>query len=132
MPFLLQLGAVCCILFAIAAVLWWRVFKRAATRSTKDKRTAQRKTKPHPRLDLAAGIVASSQAVHNAPRRQGVQPPQKLEASARSKAADADLPRRPDWAYYNQDNGDLSDPEPGGTPAGGVQRPTGSLSRPER
>ena len=131
MQLLIEIGAVCCIvLLAVGGALWWRTIASAHT--VADERTPQRSA-PHPRLDLAAGLVGSSQAVRHLPRRQGIQPPpMKADAASQTTPQAAAYSRRPDRAYFNRDNGDLRDPEPGGVPAGGVLRPTGSLSRPER
>ena len=130
MQLLVEIGAVCCVvLLGVGGSLWWSMRGRTAARTAANERASQRRATPHPRLDLAAGVVASSQAVRHVPRRQGIQAP---EPPARAAALQSAHSRRPDRAYFNQDNGDLRDPEPGGVPAGGVLRPTGSLSRPER
>lgn len=85
-----------------------------------------RERRLHPRMDLAAGVVASSQSVRARSRGQGLQ-----KDTTDPKASDSPLRKRPDRAYFNEDMGDLRDPDVGITPAGGVHRPTGTLSKPE-
>jgi hypothetical protein len=78
-------------------------------------------------MDLAAGMVASSQTVRERSRGQGLQKQQAPETASQ----DSPLRKRPDRAYFNADMGDLRDPDIGIAPAGGVLRPTGTLSKPE-
>jgi len=77
-------------------------------------------------MDLAAGAVTSAQSVRARSRGQGLQ-----KDTSPPKASDSPLRKRPDRAYFNEDMGDLRDPDMGIAPAGGVRRPTGTLSKPE-
>ncbi|WP_074655449.1 hypothetical protein [Terriglobus roseus] len=131
MHLLLQIAAGCSVPTLVGVTLWRIAQRRTAVGSKAEARIVRRRSSPHPRLDLAAGVVASAQAVRHPARRQGIQVPKASVTSAQT-GLEGPPRRRPDWAYFNQDNGDLSDPAPGGLPAGGVQRPFGSLSKPER
>jgi len=86
----------------------------------------RRERRQHPRMDLAAGMVASSQTVRERSRGQGLQ-----KQAPEAASQDSPLRKRPDRAYFNADMGDLRDPDIGIAPAGGVLRPTGTLSKPE-
>lgn len=77
-------------------------------------------------MDLAAGVVTSSQSVRARNRGQGLQ----KDTPAR-EVQDSPLGKRSDRAYFNENLGDLRDPDMGIAPAGGVLRPTGTLSKPE-
>lgn len=85
-----------------------------------------REKRQHPRMDLAAGVVAPSQSVRPRSRGQGLQ-----KDTPALNTPDSPLHKRPDRAYFNENLGDLRDPDVGVTPAGGVRRPTGTLSKPE-
>ena len=83
-------------------------------------------------MDLAAGIAAGSAAAQQqrviAPRRRGIKPDDPpIQAARLTNFAD-----RPDRAYFNENMGDLSDPDLNRAPAGGVRRPTGTVGLPER
>jgi hypothetical protein len=124
MRLLTEIALLCFIvLLAMAIMLWRGTRTKTSEEAATSRPSPSRQSGPHPRQDLAAGMVSVSQAVHGAARRRGIQP----EGSSRVP----DEPRRPDRAYFRQEMGDLRDPEPGRAPAGGVGRPTGSLARPE-
>jgi len=71
-------------------------------------------------------MVASSQTVRERSRGQGLQ-----KQAPEAASQDSPLRKRPDRAYFNADMGALRDPDIGIAPAGGVLRPTGTLSKPE-
>ncbi|WP_156993369.1 hypothetical protein [Terriglobus sp. TAA 43] len=85
-----------------------------------------RERRQHPRTDLAAGVVASSQSVRARNRGQGIQ-----KDTSVLEVQNSPLRKRSDRAYFNENLGDLRDPDMGIAPAGGVRRPTGTLSKPE-
>jgi hypothetical protein len=124
MRFLAEIAVVCFIvLLVMAATLWRSMRTKQGKEAIASRPLPSRLSGTHPRQDLAAGMVSVPQAVHGAARRQGIQPEESSQGS--------EEPRRLDRAYFKQEMGDLRDPEPGRAPAGGVRRPTGSLSRPE-
>jgi hypothetical protein len=94
--------------------------------AVKERKPVMSERRQHPRMDLAAGMVASSQAVRERSRGQGVQ-----KQTPDARTAESPLRRRSDRAYFNSDMGDLRDPDVGLPPAGGVLRPTGTLAKPE-
>ncbi len=143
MGLLVSIAAGCCaVLVGVAAALWWSIRHEHAMsgepvpRLFVEAMQQSRKT-PHPRMDLAAGIAAGAAAtrqhVRGAARRRGLS----LDAAAEADAAKngsgiaAKIPGRTDWAYYNGQPGDLSDPDLRRAPAGGVRRPLGTVSLPE-
>ena len=126
MRLLIEIATTCCaVMLAAAAALWWTTRAEQQRRVRLAENVPLRRVGPHPRTDLAAGLVPPAQSVRPRSRGQGIQRDERTAAPAFNH------PKRPDWAYYNKDMGDLRDPDIGVPPAGGVLRPTGSLSRPE-
>ncbi|MEZ2346584.1 hypothetical protein [Terriglobus sp. RCC_193] len=126
MQMLAQIAAVCCIVLLLSVVALWRSMRKTRPAASPQRKPTMRERRQHPRMDLAAGVVSSSQSVRVRSRGQGLQ----KDASA-SNAQDSPLRKRPDRAYFNEDMGDLRDPDMSRAPAGGVLRPTGTLSKPE-
>jgi hypothetical protein len=144
MNLLIAIAAGCCVvLVGVAAALWWSIrqeHRRPEEHTQKPFAVVQQVRKaPHPRMDLAAGIAAGAaavqQRVRGSDRRRGVRPDETEEATV-VRPTRAGLPerriaaRRLDWAYFNGEPGDLSDPDLKRAPAGGV-RPLGRVSLPE-
>jgi nitrogen fixation-related uncharacterized protein len=111
--------AVCCcaMLVAAAASMWWsiRSGRYPDGRSTTDDMRRPR-NQPHPRMDLAAGIAAGTDGLAQdvgEQRRRGAAPDPTDGATAATAmaAAKAAHPERSDWAFYNENMGDLSDPD---------------------
>lgn len=127
MQMLADIAAVCCVILLLSIVALWRSMRNKTRPAATDRKPVMsERRKQHPRMDLAAGVVASSQAVRERSRGQGLQKQQSDPA-----VTDSPLRRRSDRAYFNADMGDLRDPDIGIAPAGGVLRPTGTLSKPE-
>lgn len=120
----LMAGLSCCVLLSAAFALWRSTRRRSPERAS----TPQQRAIAHPRLDLAAGIAPATQSVRSPARRRGLARDPETEAPSSNVAR----PGRPDWAYYNQDLGDLSDPDLRRPSAGGVLRPVGTVSVPEQ
>lgn len=127
MQMLAEISAVCCVILLLSIVALWRNMRKARPAAVPERKPVRsERRRQHPRMDLAAGMVASSQTVRERSRGQGVQ-----KQNPEAASGDSPLRRRSDRAYFNSDMGDLRDPDVGITPAGGVLRPTGSLSKPE-
>lgn len=126
MQMLAEIAAVCCLVLILSIAALWRSMRKTPPATSPQHEPAMRKRRLHPRMDLAAGVVASSQSVRARSRGQGLQ----KDASV-PNASDSPLRKRSDRAYFNEDMGDLRDPNMGIAPAGGVRRPTGTLSKPE-
>ncbi len=136
MRLLIECAVVCCVaLIAIAAALWWSL-QRAPADNVAGKSTGKpafadvmrrAKNAPHPRLDLAAGVVASPQSLQVARRRSlDREITQTTSVSAARAAAYA---QRPDRAFFREDMGDLSDPDLNKPPADSIRRRTGRESQ---
>ncbi len=127
MRLLFTIAAICCvILLAGIAALWWKLQRlQSPVRQQAQRKPPQREHRQHPRLDLAAGMVPPAQTVRPRAREQD------LRKDKASITPDTSLRKRPDRAYFNADMGDLRDPDIGIPPAGGVLRPSGTLSKPE-
>ncbi len=130
MQTLILIAAVCCaVLLAACIALWWSMRRKPDADEPEAaplRPVVSLRKRPHPRLDLAAGVVPPFQSVRRAPRRRGVAREEDLAETVKAERA-----RRPDWAYYNENMGDLSDPDLRRAPAGGVRRPMGTVSVPE-
>ncbi len=126
MQMLAEIAAVCCVVLLLSIVALWRNMRKTRPAVAPEHKPVRRERRQHPRMDLAAGMVASSQAVRERSRGQGLQ-----KQAPETAAGDSPLRKRPDRAYFNADMGDLRDPDIGIAPAGGVLRPTGTLSKPE-
>ncbi|MEK6397870.1 MAG: hypothetical protein V4734_07270 [Terriglobus sp.] len=126
MQMLADIAAVCCVILLLSMVALWRSMRNKKRPAAGGRKHVMRERRQHPRMDLAAGMVASSQTVRGRSRGQGLQKQQSEPA-----ATDSALRKRPDRAFFNADMGDLRDPDIGIAPAGGVLRPTGTLSKPE-
>jgi len=132
MRLLIECAVLSCVaLIAIAAALWWSL-QRTPNESDTNKSTGKpafadvmrrAKNRPHPRLDLAAGVVASPQSLQVARRRSlDRQTAQPTSVSAARAAAYA---QRPDRAFFREDMGDLSDPDLNKAPADSIRRRNG-------
>lgn len=126
MRMLVEIATACCLILLLSIVALWRSMRKTQPMASPQQKWDGRERRQHPRMDLAAGVVASSQSIRSRSRGQGLQ----KDAPA-IEAADSSLRKRPDRAYFNEDMGDLRDPDMGIAPAGGVRRPTGTLSKPE-
>jgi hypothetical protein len=126
MQMLAEIAAVCCVILLLSIVALWRNMRKTRSAAPPERKPVRRERRQHPRMDLAAGMVASSQAVRERSRGQGLQ-----KQAPEATSQDSPLRKRPDRAYFNADMGDLRDPDIGIAPAGGVLRPTGTLSKPE-
>lgn len=125
MKMLAEIAAVCCVVLLLSIVALWRSMRKTRP-AVKERKPVMRERRQHPRMDLAVGMVPSAQAVRERSRGQGLQ-----KQTPDTDTADSPLRRRSDRAYFNADMGDLRDPDVGMAPAGGVLRPTGTLSKPE-
>lgn len=126
MQMLAEIAAVCCVVLLLSIVALWRSLRKARP-AVKERKPVMSERRQHPRMDLAAGMVASAQAVRERSRGQGLQ-----KQNPDAVVEDSPLRRRSDRAFFNANMGDLRDPDVGIAPAGGVLRPTGTLSKPER
>lgn len=126
MQMLAEIAAVCCVVLLLSIAALWRSMRKTRPETSQQQKPVMRERRLHPRMDLAVGVVASSQSVRARSRGQGLQ-----KERTDPKTPDSPLRKRPDRAYFNEDMGDLRDPDMGIAPAGGVRRPTGTLSKPE-
>ena len=125
MQMLAESAPLCCLVLLLRLAAQRRSMRRTRLVTSPQQKPIMRE-RLHPRMDLAAGVVASSQSVRARSRGQGLQ-----KDTTDPKASDSPLRKRPDRAYFNEDMGDLRDPDVRTTPAGGVHRPTGTLSKSE-
>ena len=126
MQMLGEIAAVCCVVLLLSIAALWRSMRKTRPITSPQQKPVSRERRLHPRMDLAAGVVTSSQSVRVRSRGQGLQ-----KDTSASNASNSPLRKRPDRAYFNENMGDLRDPDMGTAPAGGVRRPTGTLSKPE-
>jgi len=132
------IATVCCAVLVLAAgALWWSMRRTPAEEDIAITPAAMQYHQPvrktaHPRLDLAAGLVTVAQNVLTPARRRNANTaePKTVPTVAPRPKNGAAMPakrERLDLAYFNENMGDLSDPDLNRD----FRRPFGSVAVPE-